>query len=87
MLQNNAEDYYMICLSYNEIDRLQGVKYQFIRKRDIPNERIEELKVRADRDMKNRELSYLFHNKQKKMYPNDPCPCGSGKKYKKCCGR
>lgn len=20
-------------------------------------------------------------------YPNDPCPCGSGKKYKKCCGR
>ncbi|WP_256380493.1 SEC-C metal-binding domain-containing protein [Pseudobutyrivibrio sp. MD2005] len=20
------------------------------------------------------------------MYPNDPCPCGSGKKYKKCCG-
>jgi len=25
--------------------------------------------------------------KQKKIYPNDPCPCGSGKKYKKCCGR
>ncbi len=25
--------------------------------------------------------------KDKKVYPNDPCPCGSGKKYKKCCGR
>lgn len=25
--------------------------------------------------------------KEKKIYPNDPCPCGSGKKYKKCCGR
>ena len=25
--------------------------------------------------------------KVKKIYPNDPCPCGSGKKYKKCCGR
>ena len=23
----------------------------------------------------------------KKIYPNDLCPCGSGKKYKKCCGR
>ena len=23
----------------------------------------------------------------KKVYPNDPCPCGSGKKYKQCCGR
>lgn len=25
--------------------------------------------------------------KEAKIYPNDPCPCGSGKKYKKCCGR
>lgn len=24
---------------------------------------------------------------KKKIYPNDPCPCGSGKKYKKCCGK
>ena len=22
-----------------------------------------------------------------KVYPNDPCPCGSGKKFKQCCGR
>lgn len=25
--------------------------------------------------------------KDAKVYPNDPCPCGSGKKYKKCCGK
>lgn len=25
--------------------------------------------------------------KPAKIYPNDPCPCGSGKKYKKCCGK
>ena len=25
--------------------------------------------------------------KDKKVYPNDPCPCGSGLKYKQCCGR
>lgn len=25
--------------------------------------------------------------KAKKIFPNDPCPCGSGKKYKKCCGK
>lgn len=38
----------------------------------------------------------LYHNckvagtvkrEGKKIYPNDPCPCGSGKKYKNCCGR
>lgn len=29
-----------------------------------------------------------FQDIQKsKVYPNDPCPCGSGKKYKKCCGK
>ncbi|MFI3176367.1 MAG: SEC-C metal-binding domain-containing protein [Eubacteriales bacterium] len=25
--------------------------------------------------------------KDEKVYPNDPCTCGSGKKYKKCCGK
>ena len=25
--------------------------------------------------------------KPDKVYPNDPCPCGSGRKYKKCCGK
>lgn len=24
---------------------------------------------------------------EKKIYPYDPCPCGLGKKYKKCCGK
>lgn len=24
---------------------------------------------------------------EKRIYPNDPCPCGSGKKYKRCCGK
>ena len=28
-----------------------------------------------------------IRNKDKKVGPNDPCPCGSGKKYKKCCGK
>ena len=37
-------------------------------------------------------ITYADRNKaakeiEKKVYPNDPCPCGSGKKYKKCCGR
>ncbi len=28
-----------------------------------------------------------IHNKNPKVGRNDPCPCGSGKKYKKCCGK
>ncbi|WP_369598853.1 SEC-C metal-binding domain-containing protein [Bacteroides caecimuris] len=26
-------------------------------------------------------------NSYKKIYPNASCPCGSGRKFKKCCGR
>jgi hypothetical protein len=29
----------------------------------------------------------IYHREGEKVYPNDPCPCGSGKKYKKCCGK
>ena len=31
--------------------------------------------------------SKQFVSSDVKVGPNDPCPCGSGKKYKKCCGR
>lgn len=34
---------------------------------------------------KKQKASGTVHN-EAKVYPNDPCPCGSGKKYKKCCG-
>lgn len=50
---------------------------------------------RQELHKENTELQYVIYaegNKaakeiEKKVYPNDPCPCGSGKKYKKCCGR
>ena len=31
--------------------------------------------------------SKQFRNTEKKIGPNDPCPCGSGKKFSKCCGK
>jgi len=35
----------------------------------------------------NRPLTSIPVRKEPKVKPNDPCPCGSGKKYKKCCGQ
>ncbi len=32
-------------------------------------------------------IGTTFHRESPKVGRNDPCPCGSGKKYKKCCGR
>ena len=36
---------------------------------------------------KDEEVKDPVRRAQQKVYPNDPCPCGSGKKYKQCCGR
>jgi preprotein translocase subunit SecA len=31
--------------------------------------------------------SATYRRTERKLRPNEPCPCGSGIKYKKCCGR
>lgn len=36
---------------------------------------------------KEQKNSGTIHNENRKVGRNDPCPCGSGKKYKHCCGR
>ena len=49
------------------------------------------IEMNSEQDENIRDLEFLL-NKQvravstKKASRNDPCPCGSGKKYKKCCG-
>ena len=47
-----------------------------------------------EEQLKNLKTEYrrikMFEDREKvghKVYPNDPCPCGSGKKYKKCCAK
>lgn len=46
----------------------------------IPEERRKEL-------YKEQKNSGTIRNENRKVGRNDPCPCGSGKKYKQCCGR
>ena len=42
-------------------------------------------KEERDALAKEQKKSQTVVREEKKVYPNDPCPCGSGKKYKKCC--
>lgn len=43
-------------------------------------------KERREELYKEQKMSTTVINEQPKIGRNDPCPCGSGKKYKKCCG-
>lgn len=69
--------------------------------RDSAVRMILNLRIRTDDDVKREQVAKItgtsgagdgsekgktVRNKDKKVGPNDPCPCGSGKKYKKCCG-
>lgn len=51
------------------------------RKNELPPETLEDFA--ADTNI----VPLVKYKDKEKVYPNDPCPCGSGKKYKKCCGK
>ena len=44
-------------------------------------------RVNVKRQPEKAEKVETYVRSQPKIGPNDPCPCGSGKKYKKCCGQ
>jgi len=46
-----------------------------------PEERAEQAKKKKP------QVQQTIVNTEKQIGRNDPCPCGSGKKYKNCCGR
>ena len=50
---------------------------------DIPDARVLNIRPRDTREQQRPEPLRV----EKKPRPNDPCPCGSGKKYKQCHGR
>ena len=52
-----------------------------------PNELSSYNKIRIVPEDNKDNIIDFEQRRSNKIYPNDLCPCGSGKKYKKCCGR
>ncbi len=75
-----------IDLDYDKDGKLLGAKGKQCSYSDIPTGDIDRLKVQSVEYAKSRIESFQrqYH---RKVDRNDPCPCGSGKKYKKCCIR
>ncbi|MGG1481071.1 SEC-C metal-binding domain-containing protein [Bacillus smithii] len=86
LLKANDDTRLGIYLKYNSKGQLYNVDYDFLSKDDIPSDRIDEIKKLSEQYAKSRISSYMKHNGIKKVGRNDKCPCGSGKKYKRCCG-
>ena len=68
-------------LYYNMVECKAEWLYTLPQRNDIlPEDKRKEL-------YKKQKNSGTIHNENRKVGRNDPCPCGSGKKYKQCCGR
>lgn len=90
-LEDNCLDYELLMENESQIDRLierlQSVwnSTRMILNRGFTPDELEAQK-NTGKNHKNNIISFS-KAKEKKIYPNDPCPCGSGKKYKHCCGK
>jgi hypothetical protein len=83
MLLAQEKERLLLELSFDSLQRLIDVNYTFLRSDDIATTDLDRLKTLADK----LRLARIQKAKQQagKLGRNDYCPCGSGKKYKKCC--
>lgn len=77
-------------IKFNTIKTLQVIRFRV----ENPEEEARKVAERMDIERKINEAAMQFNlynneeqNSEKKVSRNDPCPCGSGKKYKLCCGK
>lgn len=74
-----------IDLYFDNNMNLVDVKSKIYTYADISEENKEKYAILGEQFAKTRAISYKKQTRKKKIGRNDPCPCGSGKKYKKCC--
>ncbi|MGF7060563.1 uncharacterized protein YchJ [Brassicibacter mesophilus] len=74
-----------IDLYFDNNMNLVDVKFKTYTYADISEENKEKYAILGEEFAKTRTISYKKQTRKKKIGRNDPCPCGSGKKYKKCC--
>lgn len=88
MLKLNKSSCWYIVLEFNKEFGLNNIYYRELFIEDIEKGYDKnELVQFAEVIFQNRVKTILAKEHKKKIYPNDLCPCGSGKKYKKCCGK
>jgi hypothetical protein len=83
LLVNGEATRLLIELNYVDDGSLQGVSWQWVDKAGIPPLLLPKLQADAEKLRQTRVAN--ARTEQGKIGRNEPCPCGSGKKYKKCC--
>ena len=77
-------------IKFNTIKTLQIIQFKVESPEDEARKMAEQLELQRKLDVAAMELNHSGSEpeiSEKKIARNDPCPCGSGKKYKQCCGK
>lgn len=85
MLKPKDEFRLAIFLDYNTKGELYNTDFDYLTIGDIPPGRASEFSELSEKYAQQRILSFKKQNGIKSIGRNDHCPCGSGKKYKRCC--
>lgn len=85
--KSGRKECFLIYITVDTGGNIIDVKNQYITRDDIPTEQMEQLLEQGSRYAEKRKQIILSKEHKRKIGRNDLCPCGSGKKYKKCCGK
>ena len=87
LLRSKDNERMLLNLHFDEKHRLFDVDHDYLTLNDVPEAHRMEIEKESERQRKHFITTHLKETSQKKVGRNDICPCGSGHKYKRCCGR
>lgn len=85
MLIANDKERLLLEICFNNARLINNVDFQFIQRESIGKDELQKLEAFAE-TLRKRRIERV-QKEEGKISRNAPCPCGSGKKYKKCCLR
>ena len=83
VVMNNEARRLLMELNYSSTDELQDVYWTWVELADIPSHKLPNLRLEAEA-LRQKRIS-VYKTEHRKIGRNESCPCGSGKKYKRCC--
>lgn len=87
MIISGKPEHLVLILGFDDAQQLNNVDWQFISKAALSKDKLAELERDAITIKRKRLQDELLRRDRQKIGRNEPCPCGSRLKYKKCCAR